>query len=63
MPFLVEAVKNDSFPLPMTAGSENPDFLWSQFRREVKPVLWVPQLCLKVRWTPCKMDLKYTAGQ
>ena len=27
MPFLVKAVKNDSFPLPMTAGSENPDFL------------------------------------
>ena len=26
MPFLVEAVKNDSFPLPMTTGSENPDF-------------------------------------
>ena len=50
MPFLVEAVKNDSFPLPMTAGSENPDFLWSQFRREVKPVLWVPQSCLKVLW-------------
>ena len=36
MPFLVEAVKNDSFPLPVTAGSENPDFFmisvssWSQ---------------------------------
>ena len=29
MPFLGEAVKNDSFPLPMTAGSENPDF-WTK---------------------------------
>ena len=26
MPFLVEAVKNDSFPLPLTAGSENMNF-------------------------------------
>ena len=50
MPFLVEAVKNDSFPLPMTAGSENPEFLGSQFLPEVKPVLWVPQSCLKVLW-------------
>ena len=50
MPFLVEAVKNDSFPLPMTAGSENPDFLSSQFLPEAQPVLWVPQSCLKVLW-------------
>ena len=50
MPFLVEAVKNDSFPLPMTAGSENPDFLLSQFLPEAQPVLWVPQSCLKVLW-------------
>ena len=50
MPFLVEAVKNDSFPLPVTAGSENPDFLGCQFLPEVKPVLWVPQSCLKVLW-------------
>ena len=42
MPFLVEAVKNDSFPLPMTAGSENPDFLGCQFLPEFKPFLWVP---------------------
>ena len=28
MPVLVEAVNNDSFPLPMTAGSENPDFFY-----------------------------------
>ena len=50
MPFLVEAVKNDSFPLPMTAGSEILDFLVSQFLPEAQLVLWVPQLCLKVLW-------------
>ena len=50
MPFLVKAVKNDSFPLPMTAGSENPDFLGCEFLPEVQPVLWVPQSCLKVLW-------------
>ena len=43
MPFLVKAVKNDSFPLPMTAGSQNPDILLSQFPPEAQPVLWVPQ--------------------
>ena len=50
MPFLVEAVKNDIFPLPMTTGSENLDFLWPQFLPEAQPVLWVPQSCLKVLW-------------
>ena len=34
----------------MTAGSENPDFLLSQFLPEAQPVLWVPQSCLKVLW-------------
>ena len=50
MPVLVEAVKNDSFTLPVTAGSENPDFLGCQFLPEVNPVLWVPQSCLQVPW-------------
>ncbi len=43
MPFLVNAVKKDSFPLPMTAGSEKTDSLSSQFLPEAQPVLWVPQ--------------------
>ena len=50
MPILVEAVKNDSFLGPMTAGSGNPDFLWSQPLPQVKPVLLVPQSCLEVQW-------------
>ena len=50
MPVLVEAVKNDSFTLPVTAGSENPDFLGCQFLPEVNLVLWVPQSCLQVPW-------------
>ena len=50
MPILVEAVKNDSFLGPMTAGSGNPDFLWSQPLLLVSPVLLVHQSCLKVHW-------------
>ena len=53
MPILVEAVKNDSFLGPMTAGSGNPDFLWSQPLLLVSPVLLVPQSCLKVQWLGC----------
>ena len=50
MPVLVEAVKNDSFLGPMTAGSGNLDFLWSQPLLLVSPVLLVHQSCLKVHW-------------
>ena len=50
MSVLVIAVKNDSFLGTMTAGSGNPDFLWSQPLPQVSPVLLVPQSCLKVQW-------------
>ena len=49
MPVLVEAVKNDSFLGPMTAGSGNPYFL-SQPHPKVSPVLLAPRSCLKVQW-------------
>ena len=50
MTLLVIAVKNDSFLGPMTAGSGNLDFLWSQPLLQISPVLLVPQSCLKVQW-------------
>merc|ERR1712015_267882 len=42
--------QNDSFIGPMTAGSGNPDFWWHHLLPQVKPVLWVPQSCLKMHW-------------
>ena len=50
MPVLVKGVKIDSFLVPMTAGSGNLDFLWSQPLLHISPVLLVPQSCLEVQW-------------
>ena len=51
--FYVDFLKKDSFLRPKTAGSGNPDCLWSQPLPQVKPVLLVPQSYLKVQRLGC----------